>query len=78
MALIRWEPAREINSLQGEMNRLFNTFFDTPTAATAGAATRRWIPPMDLVEADDHYVLRADLPGAERRATSTSRSPTTS
>ena len=61
MALIRWEPAREINSLQGEMNRLFNTFFDTP--GNGGTSTRRWIPPMDLVEADDHFVLRADLPG---------------
>src|SRR5205823_14180317 len=24
---------------------------------------RRWIPPMDLVETDDDFVLRADLPG---------------
>src|SRR5438094_428844 len=64
MALIRWEPAREINSLQGEMNRLFNTFFDTPTNGANGAtAPRRWMPAMDLVEADDHFVLTADLPG---------------
>jgi HSP20 family protein len=40
MALIRWEPAREINSLQSEMNRLFNTFFDTPTGG-AGNGGRR-------------------------------------
>jgi HSP20 family protein len=63
MALIRWEPAREINSLQSEMNRLFNTFFDTPAGTGNGAALRRWIPPMDLVETEDHFVLRADLPG---------------
>ncbi|MCZ4491858.1 MAG: hypothetical protein QOH30_2136 [Baekduia sp.] len=65
MALIRWEPAREINSLQQEMNRLFSTFFDTPGAATGGSAAgaRRWIPPMDLVETDDQFILRADLPG---------------
>jgi HSP20 family protein len=61
MPLIRWEPAREINSLQGEVNRLFNTFFDTPS--NGATSTRRWIPAMDLVEAGDHYVLRADLPG---------------
>jgi HSP20 family protein len=65
MALIRWEPAREINSLQQEMNRLFNTFFESP--ATGGgqgsAGARRWIPAMDLVETDEHFVLRADLPG---------------
>jgi HSP20 family protein len=62
MALVRWEPAREINSLQQEMNRLFSTFFDTPTGGN-GTTARRWIPAMDLVETDDHYVLTADLPG---------------
>ena len=63
MALVRWEPVRELTSLQTEMNRLFNTFFDTPTGAGNGSALRRWIPPMDLVETEDHFVLRADLPG---------------
>jgi HSP20 family protein len=62
MALIRWEPIAELNTLQNEMNRLFNTFFDQPTGR-GGVAGRRWIPAMDLVETDDHYVLRADLPG---------------
>jgi len=62
MALVRWEPVRELNSLQQEMNRLFSTFFDTPTAAN-GSPARRWIPAMDLVETDEHYVLTADLPG---------------
>jgi HSP20 family protein len=62
MALIRWEPAREIGTIQNEMNRLFNTFFDGPTVSKSGAL-RRWIPAMDLVEAEDDYVLKADLPG---------------
>jgi HSP20 family protein len=62
MALIRWEPAREINSLQQEMNRLFSSFFDT-TATAQPTGVRRWIPAMDVVETDDHFVLRADLPG---------------
>ncbi len=66
MALVRWDPLRDIDSLQGEMNRLFSTFFDTPTARGGnggGAAARRWIPAMDLVEAGEHFVLKADLPG---------------
>jgi HSP20 family protein len=63
MALVRWEPVRELNSLQNEMNRLFSTFFDTPTGGNGAASARRWIPPMDLVETDDSYVLTADLPG---------------
>jgi HSP20 family protein len=64
MALIRWEPVRELNTIQGEMNRLFNTFFDAPAPGNGGAtALRRWIPAMDLVETEDDFVLRADLPG---------------
>src|SRR5437764_2175073 len=62
MALIRWEPARELQSIQQEMNRLFGTFFDS-SAGGNGGRLRRWIPAMDLVEESDHYVLRADLPG---------------
>jgi HSP20 family protein len=62
MALVRWEPVRERSSLQNDMNRLFNTFFNTTTGAN-GATPRRWVPAMDLVETDDHFVLKADLPG---------------
>ena len=40
-----------------EVDRLFDRLFDTPAGA------QRWAPPMDLVEAEDHYVLKADLPG---------------
>lgn len=43
------------------MNRLFHNLFDTPTGAAA--ASRRWIPALDLAETEDAYVLRADLPG---------------
>ena len=66
MALVRWDPVREIDSLQGEMNRLFSAFFDSPTRSAGGngsSATRRWLPAMDLVETGEHFVLRADLPG---------------
>ena len=61
MTIVRWEPMRELGTLQSEMNRLFNTVFDGP--APSGATMRRWMPPMDLVESGDHFVLRADLPG---------------
>jgi HSP20 family protein len=41
-----------------EVNRLFNTLFDE-----SDSGVQRWVPAMDLSEADDHFVLRADLPG---------------
>ena len=50
--LMRPEPFSQ------EVNRLFNTLFDA-----GEAANQRWVPAMDLVEAEDHFVLKADLPG---------------
>lgn len=63
MALVGWDPTRELDSLQGEMNRLFSTFFDTPKGGNGNGGARRWIPPMDVVETQHHFVLKADLPG---------------
>ena len=63
MTIVRWEPLRELGSLQNEMNRLFNTVFDAPAPGNGGSTMRRWMPAMDLVETDEHFVLRADLPG---------------
>jgi HSP20 family protein len=67
MALVRWDPARELDLLQGDMNRLFDTFFQGRGAGgVSNGGSRRWIPPMDLAETDEEFVLRADLPGLDK------------
>jgi HSP20 family protein len=43
----------------GDLHRLFNTLFEDRNSAVQ----QRWMPAMDLVEADDHFLLKADLPG---------------
>ena len=63
MAIVRWDSSRELDGLQSEMNRLFDSFFG---GSAQRAPARRWMPAMDLVETDDHLVLRADLPGLDR------------
>lgn len=62
MALVRWDPLREMDSLQSDVNRLFDRFFEGRTPGD-GSTTRRWTPAMDLVETEGDLVLRADLPG---------------
>ena len=52
--LMRPEP------LTADFDRLFSTLFDR---AGQSASAQRWVPAMDLVEHDDHFLLRADLPG---------------
>jgi HSP20 family protein len=61
MALIRWEPAAEVDSLQSDFHRLVEGFFGRPSAGQ-----QRWSPAMDLSETADAFVLRADLPGLDR------------
>jgi HSP20 family protein len=50
--LIRPEPFSQ------EFDRLFSSLFDN-----GGRQAQRWVPAMDLVEADDHFMLKVDLPG---------------
>ena len=64
MSIVRWDPARELDSLQSEFNRLFDSFLGNGVRADVRA--RRWVPAMDLVETDDHLVLKADLPGMSK------------
>lgn len=66
MALVRWDPVRELDSFQSDMNRLFDSFFGRREASGGNGYGRRWIPAMDLVETEDDLVLRADLPGLDR------------
>jgi HSP20 family protein len=53
--LMRPEPFTQ------EFDRLFSSLFND--TRTRGGTVQRWVPPMDLVEADEHFVLKADLPG---------------
>jgi HSP20 family protein len=63
MALVRWDPTRELDSLQSEFNRLFDSFIGN---GRSEVRARRWVPAVDLVETDESLVLRADLPGLSK------------
>jgi HSP20 family protein len=56
--LVRWEPFREIATLQNEMSRLMSTF-----AGGDGDSGRSWVPALDVWETEDEVVYALDLPG---------------
>ena len=60
MALVRWDPFRELTALQTEVNRLFSR-------AGGGDVTERqsWTPSIDVVEKDDAIMLKAELAGMD-------------
>jgi HSP20 family protein len=58
----RWEPLRNLSDIQGEMNRLFETFAGRPAVGTMTSG-RTWIPPVDMSETADDLVLTVEVPG---------------
>jgi HSP20 family protein len=56
--LVRWEPYREIASLQNEMSRIMNGLLEGN-----GRTAQAWVPTLDVWETEDEYVFAFDLPG---------------
>ena len=61
----RWEPFRNVNDIQGEMNRLFDSFFGRP--ATVAAGERMWAPLVDMYETKDDLFVTLELPGVREK-----------
>jgi HSP20 family protein len=57
--LVRWEPFREIATLQNDMSRLMNSVL----GGTDDAPNRSWVPAVDVWEKEDELVYAFDLPG---------------
>jgi len=65
MADTKWEPFRDLLTIQDRMNRLFQEGL----GSRIGHEERQvgpWSPPVDILESDDRIVLRAYLPGVEQ------------
>ncbi|HAJ61700.1 MAG TPA: molecular chaperone [Cyanobacteria bacterium UBA8543] len=65
MALIHWQPFREIDSLQREMNRLFDSL--TPTETGKENLGIAFIPPAELHETPEAFHLKLEIPGIEAK-----------
>jgi HSP20 family protein len=61
MALVRWEPARDLATMEVDrLNRMFSDFYGE-------AFTRAWVPPVDIYEGPTHeVVIKAELPEMKR------------
>ena len=65
MAVVRWDPLRDLLSIQDRMNRLFEQTLSR-SRAEEGIAASTWSPAVDIYETPETIVMKADLPGLSR------------
>lgn len=63
MALIRWDPFREMSSLQERMNRVFSEVLARSPIGEEEISRGAWVPAVDIFETPESIVLKAELPG---------------
>jgi HSP20 family protein len=61
MALVRWEPFRELAALQNEMSRWMSQIAGVAPAGNGQSST--WLPAVDVWETENELVFSFDLPG---------------
>ncbi|PPS45569.1 Hsp20/alpha crystallin family protein [Chroococcidiopsis sp. TS-821] len=60
MALIRWQPFQEIETLRRQMDRVFDEL-----AGSNQQLETFWKPAVELKDTEDNLILRAEIPGVE-------------
>jgi HSP20 family protein len=65
MAIVRWEPFRDLLSLQERMNRMFDESYRGRQAGEDWALGGSWAPAVDIYEDNGSIVLQAELPGLD-------------
>lgn len=73
MSLVRWNPVRELATLpssilemQKEINRMFDRFFRGGVVDEGDLLSTMWMPAVDLIEKDDEFVAKVELPGVRK------------
>jgi HSP20 family protein len=67
MAIVRWEPFRDMVTIQDRMNRIFDDAFraNRGVGGEEDYALAAWAPAVDIYEQEGNLVLKAELPGVD-------------
>jgi HSP20 family protein len=66
MAIIRWDPFRDLVSLRDKMNRLFEDAV-TQRGEEKELVASSWAPAVDIYEDESQLVLTAEVPGLSEK-----------
>lgn len=63
MAIVRYNPWSEINSLQRQLNKMFDDALTPTSLVDFGNFSK--VPPAELTETEENLVLRLEVPGMQ-------------
>ena len=66
MPLVRWDPFRNMATLQDRINRLFEDAFPRPHGGEEDLTASAWHPPVDIFETPQGVAIQVDLPGVNK------------
>ncbi len=67
MAIIRWDPFRDLVTLRDRMNRLFEDAVSTARSEEKDMISSSWAPAVDIYEDEKNLVLTAEIPGINEK-----------
>jgi HSP20 family protein len=66
MAIVKWDPFRDVAALQDRINRIFNESFGRSRDIDDEVSQYDWSPPVDIYETTDGVVLKIELAGINK------------
>jgi len=67
MALLKWDPFKDLLTIQERMNRLFDETLSKVRLSDQDIRGGGWSPPVDIYETEEHVILKAELPGMDKK-----------
>ena len=66
MTLVRWDPFRNVATLQDRINRMFDEAFLRSKELDEEVSLASWKPTVDIYDTDDALILKVELPGVDK------------
>jgi HSP20 family protein len=61
-----WDPFRDLETIQNEMNRLFNSSLTGWRSRGVDLLEGAWGPAVDIYDSKDNVMVRVDIPGMKK------------
>lgn len=66
MALVRWDPFRELEDMSDRLNRMFSRAALPRTNGKETMIVADWVPSVDISETDGEYQIKAEIPDVKK------------